>query len=163
GEHALDAKSMQLMDEHVREFNEDAEQLFEAICDLLSRGVLQCRLSESARVEQLSALGFCGVGEWSERRLSFDQLTSIFILVCTILMFGMLVASQTGQSIQDQLVRVIMVAVIYCVAIGCALYPKDRWQIAQRSEGGPRPAASYILSGAMAALIGLAVSVAFKW
>jgi len=158
-----DAKTQELVTAYRSDFRDSAEALLTAICDFVSRGTLQCTLSGSARVETLRALGFVDVEEWADSKFTFHQLTTIFIMLCCVLLFGMVIASHTARSFEEILVKVVMIATIYCVAIGCALFLKDRWEFAQRRPGGLRPTASYVLAGALAAVLGIGVSLLFKW
>lgn len=157
-----DAKSAELLDALKAEFREQAQHLHSDLCDFISRAVLQCRLSHSARLAELSAVGFHYAGDEPEARLSFNRLSTMFVLTAGILLFGMVVAGAQGGSFGTLLVKVIMIAIIYCVAIACALYPKDRWSWARRARNGERPTASYLLLGVAAALVGLAVSFITK-
>lgn len=162
-QYSSDLKSAQMGNDYRNDLRENAEELLSKIFDFISRGILQCGVAHSVRRRELAALGF--EAEVADYRgyLSFHQIVSLFAVTASVLLFGGVIASsQSGASFPAQLRIVIMVATIYCVAIVCALHPKDHWTIARRGSQGERPAAFYAVVGLLAALCGLAVSFIFK-
>jgi hypothetical protein len=159
---STDTKTEALARAFVSEFKEQAEQLLKDLCDYISRAVLHTRASQSARVAELRSLGFSYEGDDPEAKMSFNDMSALFVLLAAILLFGMVVAGQQARSMGELIFRVIMISTIYCVAVSCALYPKDRWPLAARGANGERPTAFYLLAGAMAAVFGMAISVVFK-
>jgi len=145
------------------EFREQADELFAAACDFVSRGVLRSRIGLSARTADLRRLGFIDP-QVAAPGLSANQLVGLFALLACVLLFGIVTAGSRRQfGFGQQLLLVAMIAGTYCCAIWCALYPKQRWDMARRgTAGGGRPMAAYALSAVAGAGIGMLVNFGFK-
>jgi hypothetical protein len=146
------------------EFREQVDELFGSLCEFISRGVLRSRVAGSARSGDLRRLGFTDAPSETKpwRNLSANQLASLFVVTACVLAFGILIAGTTQQyTFGQQVLLVMMIATSYCGAICCALYPKQRWARARRSAH-ERPVVAYLLSGAVAASLGMVVNFVFK-
>jgi hypothetical protein len=144
------------------EFREQSDELFAAACDFVSRGVLRSRIGLSSRTADLRRLGFVDP-QVAPPGLSANQLVGLFAMLACVLLFGIVTAGSRRQfGFGQQLLLVAMIAGTYCCAIWCALYPKQRWDMARRSAGGGRPMAAYALSAVAAAGIGMLVNFGFK-
>lgn len=158
-----DARSLEVAEAYRSYFRGQTEELFAELCNVLSRGILQCSVVHDKRREALRELGFSGDEAIACSRLSFHQLATLFGVSATVLLFGLLLASkQASEAFGHQLAIVLMVATIYCLAIVCALYPKDHWAIARRGAHGERPAAFYLIAGLLAAGSSIVVNFMFK-
>jgi hypothetical protein len=159
----MDQRGAEVLAVYRAEFSERAEALFASLCDFVSRGVLRCRVSHTARCAEIRAMGFLERRQRG-RGLSLNQLISVFAMVASILLFGsMLAGSRPGLGVGQQLLLVAMVATGYCIAIACAVYPKYYWQMARRGPDGERPSASYLLWGTAAAVLSQLANFGFKW
>lgn len=147
--------------EYRDEFADQAAALLGAIYDFLSRGVLQSRHSYAARCDVLKELGF-GV-EFSSSPLTLNQHVTLFLLLNTLLIAGFVVAEPADRgAFGDVLFRSVRIAVLYNVAILCAVYRPRRLRLAQRDERGFLPVAWYLTIGGVAAACALVVNVALK-
>jgi hypothetical protein len=139
---------------------DQTERLLKDVYTCISQAVLLCELTHRARVHQLSGLGF-EMEATPPRHLSINQLMGLFTAVSVVFIFGF-VAMRGGRIDVQILVRALMIATIYCVAVWCAIYPKSRWSFARRRPGATRPWGSYLLSGALAAAVGALISLGVK-
>lgn len=132
-------------------FTTRAKRLEEIICDLLSRALLKCGLTEGGRRAELGAMGF--VVNVNPSRL-FDEMLMLFAGIGALYIVVLLVLGHpTPVSLG------IMIATIYLGAIVASVYPK-RWAWAQASENNRVPFSGYLLSAASAFLFTLAASFA---
>jgi hypothetical protein len=146
------------------DFEAQARELHAKICDFVSRGVLQCELTDGARTRELQRLGF--QARIARPRLTLNQLLSLFlgILAVAVISFAFMPV-QPGQDIhlEHVLARAALIAAIYVVAVCCAVLPKRRWGFARRGPRGVRPVLFYVVAALMAAagsrLVGLAFAV----
>jgi hypothetical protein len=134
-------------------------ELHNAVLDFIGRGVLHAELTDSARLNRLRALGF--TVEWEACSFTFNQVMLVFGMVFSVMLAGGVIFSGTmnGMTVGKMLTRLVMIALIYCVAIACAVFPKERWKFARRQPGQVRPVGFYIASGFLA--VGLSQLVSF--
>ena len=147
--------------EYRDEFGDQARALLGTIYDFLSRGVLQSRHSYAARCELLRELGFdCRL---AEPALTLNQHVMLFLLLITLLAVGFVVAEPSNRTdVGEVLFRSLRIAVLYTVAVLCAVYRPRRLKLAQRDERGFPPVTWYLLVGGMAAVIALIANAALK-
>jgi hypothetical protein len=138
---------------------DQTERLLKDVYTCISQAVLLCELTHRARVHQLSGLGF-EVEATPPRHLTLNQLMGLFTAVSVVFIFAFV--AMRGGRIDVQVLRALMIATIYCVAVWCAIHPKSRWGFARRRPGGGRPWGSYLLSGALAAGVGALISLGVK-
>jgi hypothetical protein len=143
------------------DFVEQTTDLLQGTYDFIARGVLQCKLTHSARCEQLRALGF--QGEVAPVELTLNELVALFTGVTVVLLAGFVFGSSAdGPSSLELFGRAATIGAIYCAAVWWALYPKDRWECAKRSAGDIRPVACYLGSALLASATALVMNLGFK-
>ena len=158
-DHSGDQALKEAVDECKRNFLEQCDHLFRSICDIFSRGVLQCNMTQASRQRQLSELGFHVI---ERRTLNFNQLTSLFLAIFFVFLFGFsMLGSQAGDFAENLLLG-IMIATIYSVAVACATLPKAGWKFANKGADGTRPWVFYLVAGLMAIVVGLLIGLAFS-
>jgi hypothetical protein len=145
--------------EYRDEFGEQARALLGAIHDFLARGVLQSRHSYGARRELLRDLGFDV--RLGDPTLTLNQHVLLFVLLNSLLVLGFVVAEPSHRAeLGETLFRSLRIAVLYNVAILCAMYRPRRLKLAQPDERGFPPVAWYLLAGVGAAGLALIVNMA---
>jgi hypothetical protein len=150
--------------EYRDEFAEQARDLLGTIYDFLGRGVLQSRHSYYARCELLQSLGFDV--HITKPPLTLNQHVILFVLLHAVLILGFavaeLVAYENRGGFTDVFMRALRIAVLYNVAIVCAVYRPQHLALARRDDRGFRPVAWYALIGALAVAVVLPVNVMIK-
>jgi hypothetical protein len=150
--------------EYRDEFAEQARDLLTRTYDFLARGVLQCRHSYVARGALLRSLGF-DVTIWPPP-LTLNQHVTLFLVLLGVLILGFTVAELFAYELRadfgDVVTRSLRIAVLYSVAIMCAVYRPRHLTLARRDDRGFRPAAWYVLIGALAVAVVLPVNVMIK-
>ena len=134
--------------ELTRHFVEAATRLEKAICDLVSRALLSCALTENARRAELEAMGF--VVNVGSTRL-FDRMLGLYLVLA-----GLFIAVITWNGRPKPVLAGAIIATIYMGAVLAALYPKQ-WAWAAPNDGG-RSIKAYTLSAILAAGFSLAAS-----
>jgi hypothetical protein len=139
------------------------EALLKALYDAVGRAVLLCDLTHHRRARRLQELGF-DVKMEPIRHISLNSLMLLLTAGSVLFMLMFLVAPhrRPGENAVDLLLRAVMIASIYCVALWCAVTPKSRWSLARRQPGSERPWAAYLASALVAAVAGVAVSFLTK-
>ncbi|MEO8428340.1 MAG: hypothetical protein ABI651_14615 [Verrucomicrobiota bacterium] len=143
------------------DFVELAAELHAALLDFISRGVLHSELTDGARLKRLQELGF--TVEWRRTTFTFNQIMLLFGMVFLVMLAGMVIFSgaMNGMSFGKMLTRLVMVAVIYCVAVACAVFPKEQWKFARHQPGAVRPIAFYVVSGLLAVALSQFINLLF--
>ena len=143
------------------DFVELIAELHGALLDFISRGVLHSELTDGARLKRLRELGFRV--EWRRAPFTFNQIMLLFGMVFLVMLAGMAIFSgaTNGMTFGNMLTRRLMVAIIYCVAVACAVFPKEQWKFARHQPGEVRPIAFYIVSGLMAVALNQFISLLF--
>jgi hypothetical protein len=147
--------------QYQNDFMEQCTDLFRRTCDFISRGLLQCGPTYSARAAKLVALGFHV--RQVQPPLTLNQLMLIFGFVGVFILGGFVFMPASGKaSFEDLLARTVMISVLYSAAVTCAVYPKEAWHFARRDPNDVRPIVFYFVAGAMAVAIGAIVSLLFN-
>ncbi len=134
--------------ELARHFVEAAARLEKAICDLASRALLSCALTEKARRAELEKMGF--VVHVAPTRL-FDRMLGLYLVLVALF-----IAVITYNHRPKPMLAGAIVATIYMAAVLAALYPKQ-WNWATPNAGG-RSIKAYTLSAILAGLFSLTAS-----
>lgn len=147
-----------------RKVRKDVDQLHEAVCDFVASGVLDREWNLVQRNAALARLGFSGL-PYAPGRLSLNELALVGGLVFLVMVLVALIARRFVDPTPLQLnMRVlIMVPLIHTVAVIAALYPKAVWAFADIKRVGHRPYAAYALSGLIAAVAALMISLLFRY
>lgn len=135
-----DSKLAAVQKELIDRFVDGAERLEKDICDLASRALLQCALTEKTRREALEAMGFV-VNMPSDR--TCDRLLLLYLML-VVLYSGLFWVVKRPQPF----LAAAIIATIYVGAVLSARCPK-RWAWARPNEMG-RPIRGYVLSGGLA-------------
>jgi hypothetical protein len=159
----LDERAANALGAYREDVTNQVEALLNALYDAIGRAVLLCDLTHHRRATRLQELGFDMKVE-PIRRISLNSLMLLFTAGSVILTLMFLVAphSRPEETAVDLLLRSVMIASIYCVAIWCAVTPKSRWSLARRQPGSERPWAAYLASGLVAAVTGVGFSFLTK-
>jgi hypothetical protein len=141
----------------------EVEALLTSLYDAIGRAVLLCDLTHNRRAQRLLGLGF-DVTVKPIRHIPLNSLMLLFTAgsVLFTLMFLVAPHARPEETPVDLLLRSVMIAAIYCVALWCAITPKSRWSAARRQPGSGRPWAAYLLSALAAAVAGVGVSFLTK-
>jgi len=144
------------------DFMELLAELHNAVLDFIGRGVLHAELTDGARLNRLQALGF--TIEWKACSFTFNQVMLVFGMVFSVMLAGGVIFSGAmhGVTIGKMLTRLVMIALIYCVAVACAVFPKERWKFARRQPGQVRPVGFYMASGLLAVGVSQLISFIFS-
>jgi len=158
---AEEMKAASLARYYQAELLEQCTELHQSLCIFVSHGILKCELTFSSRIARLRALGF--VLAVNHQKLTLNRIMLLFGSVSVVLLFGFVSAGALagGDSMRTVLTRTVMVAIIYSVAVCCAIVPKEWWPAARRAPDGDRPVAFYFLSSVVAGLASLPISFLF--
>lgn len=147
---------------YTEDFLDQTAELYRALLDFISRGILHAEFTDHARLQRLRQLGFAMATQGST--FTFNQIMLVFSLVFLVLLGGGVTFSgiAAGMTFGQTLARLALVSAIYCVAVACAVLPKRRWDLAQHRPGSARPFGFYILAGLLAAVFGQCLNLAFS-
>jgi hypothetical protein len=137
-------------------FLEQNNRLFNNICDIVSRGVLQCSLRLESRNKELNSMGYF-LDE--KTTLATRQIFSLFICLFFILLIGFSINQPQGGSFGKIMLLVVLIATNFTVATAFAVYPKAKWDFANRSSSGHRPADFYFAAAVSAVVVGAVVGL----
>jgi hypothetical protein len=125
-----------------RAFQEQCEDLFNDIANLVARGILKCEFTRRERDARLAEVGFADL-DAAVGGVDPNKIVAAVAMVFVILVTGIVLASklfnETPFDIRRALTMSVMVAIIYGGAIVCALLPKSTWGFANRGKVGGRP------------------------
>jgi hypothetical protein len=148
------------------DFVEQVSKLREDVLAFIARGILQADLTDGARNKRLAALGL--PAELERPSLTSNQLISLFgvllvlSLSASVFLTPLLDAARARPTTGVLLARAGLLSLVYTVAVGCAVFPKQRWTFAMRKPGQPRPFAFYVVTSAMAVVIAQALGFGFN-
>lgn len=142
-------------------FNAQAKELFGDICIFISGGVLEHDLTERARLQELTAMGF-RIAHKPSHGMSVHKVVTLIAILTILLLTNFIIFTPKGWGPEKLLIMAVMIATIYPLAVVCGIFPKQRWRFFHRSDTDERPVASYLLSGMMAVALSVPVSLAFK-
>jgi hypothetical protein len=143
-----DSKLATVQQELIDEFVTQATRLEKDICDLVSRALLRCTLTERTRWEACEAMGF--VVNVAPDRLC-DRLLLLHLMIGGWYI-GLLSVAHRPRPILTGT----MISTVYVGAILSALYPK-RWPWARPNEAG-RSIRGYVFSGLLGFVFSLVSS-----
>lgn len=158
--HDHSASGAAILNELRRGFREQCQSSYKEMCQLLARGILLSEPTKRSRTKKLESLGFQSV-EDSAARLDINQVLTIFSVLCLLLFSGIVLINGFAGGGRP-LFMAVMAAVIYCVAVVCALVPKLIWRFADVGEEGERPVWAYLFSGALSVAGAFAIAIVFK-
>lgn len=153
----------------VSTLKERCDDLLSDACDRVARGILQCKVTRGARRNQLEKMGFVLPPD-EGNGVDVHQLVALLFMLMAILLTAFVVihpAAADGEGtaaitpIEDKLLLVPMIALIYCTAVLCAVWVKDTWRFAQRRRADRRPIGFYVLGGLFAVVTAMAISLFF--
>lgn len=143
----------------------EIENLHRDICNFIAKGILRYEMTRSLRERRLREMGFINISHESSI-ININQIVSISGIVFLIMLLGMVILGRifnSNQQIQKVIFISSMVATIYGVSIFAGIYPKTVWSYANRKKTGERAAPVYLLSGGMAVVLSIIVSLTFKF
>jgi hypothetical protein len=145
-----DPNFVEVQKELIDGFMVGAKRLEKDICDLISRALLTCALTEKARREELESMGFM-VNVAPDP--TFDRLLLLYVILA-----GLYITVRWFAGRSQPLQTGAIIGTIYIGAVLAAFYPK-RWAWARPNERG-RPIRGYVLSGVIA--FGFAMIASFS-
>jgi len=140
------------------DFSAQIVHLREDLLDFISRGILHAELTDASRKRRLEALGF--LEHPAPTAFTLNQLLCVFGTVMLLMLSGFLVVG-AKESVGMVIMRTSMIAAIYCVAVSCAVVPRETWAMAKRQRG-QRPVGFYVVAGVMAVGFSLLISFCFN-
>jgi len=144
-------------------FRAQVGALFEDACMVLGEAVLAEDLTEGARRQELRAKGFELPRRSRVTRMTVHELAKLGGLLAALLLGIFVVLASEGRAPDTLLLKVVMIASAYTVAVASAVIPKQRWGFFRRDgPRGMRPYAAYLASGLLAAVTALSVTLPFK-
>jgi hypothetical protein len=95
---------------------------------------------------------------------TLNHLMCLFGVFGVLLLGGSVAFGAVGAeaSAGVKVVRALMVAAFYSVAVACAVFPKERWHLARREPGQMRPVAFYVFAGLVAVVATQAAGFGFQ-
>jgi hypothetical protein len=156
---AIDARHARAAGAYLADFKQQTMECAIGMMMLISRALLQCDVTWKARAADLKSIGY-DVRQ-SDPALALDELLLVVFGAWVIMLFGFvsLQGFSASTSIEELLARTLMIAVIYGVAVGCALY--EREHRSRDALGTTRPIVRYVAVALAAAVAGLIVSFWF--
>lgn len=137
-------------------FEEETQALLQEGSELASHSLLNCCLRAVTREQELQAMGLV-VSSEPRLAIDVDQVTLLLgALIALFTLYVMLVFEPGARSVFTLLAKI---PVIYTIAVICAVVPKQHWPLFQRRDDSHIPAFGYLLSGLMAAIAAVLVSV----
>ena len=143
-------------------FMDEADNLFKEICDFMSQAILKCKLTEGARCRELENIGFQRPSDNSTHALPINRFLALYGILQVFLLVNFILFNPISGGPEKVILMVTMIVTIYSVAVVCAVYPKERWEIFRWNPQGHMPMGSYILSGFAAVAIAIPISLLFK-
>ncbi|MCP5363787.1 MAG: hypothetical protein H6905_00880 [Hyphomicrobiales bacterium] len=146
----------------LRFFTRSFNGVYAKLCELVAYHLCYCEPTKEDRERKLAELGFCEVKP-PRRRLDEHQWAAVGILffVCIVPIIWFATVLYTGSLNNIQALALgTMVTTIYLFGLWMALLPKGRrWKVAERPSHGRRPYLGYVLSGALAVLASVGISM----
>ena len=143
-------------------FRDECQELLEEICDLISRGVLRCRIRQSARRDELTRMGFA-LPEVTCPDLTSNHLAALFLILASIILSCFMLVRWRDQPVHEVLLNVIKIPLIFLGAVFIAVYPKGRWKMTHMGQDRYRPFVFYLVAGVLAVGFGLTTSAFFNF
>ncbi|HSF30411.1 MAG TPA: hypothetical protein VLK82_08065 [Candidatus Tectomicrobia bacterium] len=154
-------KSSDAVAEYRRNVQDHADELLQSLYHFISRGVLQCELTATARYDQLQAIGFHI--EKPHFPLTLHQWMALFMGMSLAMAIGFVVSQDGPLSVRAVGIKSAMVASIFIVAVCCAIYPKVwEWKITRPGPDGFPPVTFYLVAGILAVLLAIPINFGFK-
>lgn len=149
-----------LADEYQASLMDEVGRLIKELFGFISRGVLQCKLTQATRIQQLSKLGF-------QRRtqpptLSRDSLVAVFLMVLPVIGASLLYNSNSELTFAQVLTRAPQYALTYVVAVICALFARRNFRrpaVDTAPVGVQRYWSTYLLAGVAAVAASTSISL----
>jgi hypothetical protein len=92
------------------------------------------------------------------------QLLLLCFLITVIMVLGFLGSyhlTDPTADINRELLKALKISILFCVAVFCAVVPKEKTDRARRKIGEGRPFASYLLAAVVAALLTQCINIMF--
>lgn len=145
------------------DLTEQSNEILKGLYNLISRGLLQCGITYSARATSLAMLGFDLHTVALKPKLTLNHMMALFGMIAIVVLTAfMVLGTPPGVSFDELLARIVMISVLYSAAAVCAVYPKERWSLARRDPHSVRPIAFYFVAGILAAMASLAINFLFN-
>jgi len=157
-----DENFVQVVHAYEQGFREDLDEMLKAMCDFISQAVLSCKLTRSGRWHQLSELGFKYDEKHDTSGLSVNHVMALAMVLVPVFLANFIFFTPQQEGVSRGLLMAVMIVTVYCVAVTCAIVPKDRWRFSRRRDDGFRPWAFYVCAGLAAVALGIPVSIVFK-
>jgi hypothetical protein len=143
-------------------FMDEADSLFDEICNYVSQGVLKCKLTHGARCREIEDMGFAPTPDKTLHALSINHVLILSGILLIFLMLNFIVFFPAWEGHEKTLLMITMIGSIYSIAVICAIYPREWWAFFRQKPGKPMPVVGYLISGIAAVAISIPVSLLFK-
>jgi hypothetical protein len=144
------------------DLTEQSTEILHGLYNFISRGLLQCGVTYTARATSLATLGFDLHTVRLKPKLTLNHMMALFGVVGFIVLTVFITLGSPGARFEELLARMVMISVLYSAAVVCAVYPKERWTLARKDPRNFRPVAFYFVAGGLAAMVSLGISFLFN-
>jgi hypothetical protein len=144
-----------------KDLTRECAELLKDLYAFVSRGLLQCGLTQRARAAKLESLGFDPAVE-TQSKLTLNHLMSLFGLVGIVALIPSLYLAPAASRMGERLEGPVLIAILYSLSAFCAVYLKDHWAAGRKGDRRMRPTALYFAAGALAAVLSLAIRLVFQ-
>ncbi len=153
-------RHIQAVKAYLGDFQQQSANCTQAMITLMSRALLKCDITQKARAAHLRSIGF-SVRSMDDH-LALDELLVVGLAAWMILLFCFVCIPgvRSSMSMEETLARTLMIAVIYSVAVACAVYERSR-RPGRPARERMRPVGNYLAVGLVASACGLLISLWF--
>jgi hypothetical protein len=143
-------------------FKEQADDLFNEICQFTCQGILKCRLTHGSRCRKMQNMGFHYRDGARAASLSIHQFLLLYGLLVALISANFIILFPTWEKREESLLMSTMIVSIYLMAAWCAVLLKDKLPNFRRKPGQFPPSGAYLASGLVAVAAGILISLFFK-
>jgi len=136
--------------------------IFSEICDFISHGILKTCFRFGSRTNTLEKMGFQNLVCKRGIGLSVNHTISLFGLLLGLVLINFIMFRPPDAGVERILLMITMIVSIYSAAVICAVFPKQHWAFFQYNETSYYPGAGYVVSGLLAVIASLGISLFFK-
>jgi tellurite resistance protein len=158
-----------LVNENDRIFFDESAKIYKIICRFIARATLATGIWSKKRSQFLVNMGF-NQDAVRPRGITLNQLISVMLLVTgcffAISVFEAFYKSYLGYAVlgfKGIAFQTVLMSASFGGAVVSSLYPKARWDFANREAVGTRPVIGYLLSGLLAIILGYLTMVAVRY
>jgi heme/copper-type cytochrome/quinol oxidase subunit 4 len=144
-------------------FRDHAENLLKEICNFISQGVLRCQLTHGSRCRELACMGFQKSEKVPQSSYIIHNVVVLsIILTVLLLIYFIILVPDNWKGREKTLLMVTMIVSIYSLSVYCAVYLKEKYSSFRRNEDNQLPVANYLITGVVAVVLVVPVTLFFK-